>query len=530
LNDLVLDSTSLASPRIHQFRIDNPNRLLYNLPHDGQSSKSNGRLNRFFFAILILEIAFSVAHSLRQAARKQSSTEKKFDSDGNTIIRFSIIGESTTEPVYDQQLGDISWPAQLETKLNAYLEEKKIPYRASIRNLAQAATSSPFQFIKLKEDAGTHPPDVLLSMIGFNDTNRLWETQRSFLYRNSYLYRWIYWLQTAWFCKNCSSSDLSTPTPYLEAEPLPERTKSLMERARMVTAMFKDKIEAETTGAARKLVFINFRTRFEILLNNSSDTETPWISAAIADGLFHIFQQTIYENTDFQKEGYLYALNLLESHKDVVALNHGRTLEILCHLKSFLTQSCLDDLRTAFQNGLPLSSPLLAIATAQDDVDNDAFFRQLFSRLGYDLEFKTESIARLYYKRFADFANENDVLWFAIQYPTGAKDALKLFFLEESDFKGAAILDSFYSPPPNIVVPERFKNVVLVGNENFNDLVNESNTAEYFTDLYASRIGHRYGHTTAKGHAVIADNVLQALIDNWDKVESTVKRRRAANH
>lgn len=481
----------------------------------------------FALALILMEMTFVIGHHLRQsllATKSQEVAQTPKQIGSQTPITITVIGESTTESVFNEAGLDISWPAQMGRKLNAYFEAQNINAHAEVRNLAQAATSSPFQFTKLVNDSEAHPPDLVFSMIGFNDSGRIWNAQRGFIYRHSYLYRWLYWLQTAWLCPSCTSSDLThvyirTPPPAGHAKEVQQFQQSAENfRAKII-------LPSNDAETQKKLLkdYQDFVTSFKA---KTPEDLHDWINATAAAEIWSLYRNPNIKSNELSTKAFSYARSLLDSLKATLVTTDGETLQEYCNIKSALDENCLEDIRRAIEAGLPINYSLLQMAV-QHGAENNPYFVKIFERLGYDLQLQPNS-GHLYFRKIAEFVRDQGATWFSVQYPTGNREALKLFF-HQSD-KGGNPLSSknFYTPPPNIEVPPLFKDVILVGNENFNDIVNENNRSEYFWDMFALRYGHRFGHTTAKGHELIADNAMKALLENWNVVAAAIERRKKA--
>ncbi|MDX9731395.1 MAG: hypothetical protein RBT63_06455, partial [Bdellovibrionales bacterium] len=47
----------------------------------------------------------------------------------------------------------------------------------------------------------------------------------------------------------------------------------------------------------------------------------------------------------------------------------------------------------------------------------------------------------------------------------------------------------------------------------------------YFTDLFTHDHGLRFGHTTEKGHSLIAENLMKEFLLNWKTIEKRKDQR-----
>ncbi len=58
----------------------------------------------------------------------------------------------------------------------------------------------------------------------------------------------------------------------------------------------------------------------------------------------------------------------------------------------------------------------------------------------------------------------------------------------------------------------------MISNENFNQLCTLT-IGDCYIDLWTSQYGGRFGHTTPKGHQLIADNVYAQFLKNKTDIE-----------
>lgn len=110
-----------------------------------------------FFGIVLLEILLRVGGFAYLDFKDYQNRLDKGDEDTYRIL---CLGESTTE-----QGGVYSWPAQLETILNERIPGKKF----IVLNGGRSGINTAFLLLRLEDTLEEHKPDRVIIMIGAND-------------------------------------------------------------------------------------------------------------------------------------------------------------------------------------------------------------------------------------------------------------------------------------------------------------------------------------------------------------------------
>lgn len=471
--------------------------------------------------ILIVEVSLVAVSSYRKWRDRDVAEPPQAGLSNPPVLRIAVLGESTSAPASDQNNRRIDWPFQLENILNSELEAAKETYRVKIFNLARPATSSPFQLALLQERASELDPDVIVSMMGVNDSS-VENIERNFLYRNSFFFRLIYWSQVAWSCPRCYNTKMSGP----DFEETLDAPKKLEEEG---------KAEAESLQALRAadIASLSDLAKFQMKIRElqkryGKDSAHMNLSLGLQLLLLSSSPQIRDVKPDLEAALLAEAESLhLQSYTAMVTRVHW-SVEIFCHIMNRQKRQavCLEAIKRALANGAPATPRLLTVA-AYSGAAEDPDLQKVFRSVGFSVGRANERVRflRQTYRRLAEFANDRDALLFAMQYPTGSVEGLKFFFSDAPD-DGRTMQSVFYMKETDRSVEKRYENVIFVSNESFKWIVSSKNSSEYFTDYFARDGGLNFGHTTEKGHEVIARNISTALRTNWSDVVSVADRRR----
>ena len=468
-----------------------------------------------FFTLLLAEIGLRVAALVTTVEGLPSSAKDPGPTDQSEFVTIVTLGESTSAPQWNGER-HVEWPRQLEASLNSYFESQSSRTRVKVFNLAKAASSSPFQVTALRAFKAAEP-DVVISMMGINDAEVI-PLERSFFYRRSYLVRYLYWARAAWNCPGCYQFQALGDAPELPSW-LGKRDRHAYEDGLVLKA---DVLSRKDWEKVQKTI-ASLRERHV----------SKWLDAALAIKLFAASQHPALKSSDPA----LSAEILKESSKSIdrafteVSAHSSTLVEYRCHIENELGHSCLEILKSAFRSGLPLTPQLLTIASRQAGAEGDTEMAGFFNTAGFAMSNDSDTeTTRSSYRELGDLAGELRVPWFAMQYPTGSVDQLKLF-LRTGTRLGRFYSSKFFEKDSGLVTDTRYREVRFISNESFKDFVTPDNESEYFADFFARGSGLNFGHTTEKGHRVIAENVQKALIENWSEIEASMKARgRKWNH
>lgn len=475
--------------------------------------------------IAFLEMGIRVFFQFRHQPPTTYDVTTETPDPDHLLIRIVTLGESTTESVFENGV-DVSWPQQLETKLNNHLVRNKNPYRVKIVNLARSGTFSAFQVMSLQSVFSKNPPDIIVSMLGINDSNRL-PIEQDRLYELSYLVRFVYWSMIAYQCPNCYLRELGRSNAPVENQTqMHLATRQVSQR---LVSQFRAQLGVQTSEAANRSAFEDYKSKLAKAQNTHREAEHI-LNAESAVQLFSVVEMAGFQssNPTLSREILKFALGLMITHYEKTVLKEISYVQHICHIRYRLNgANCLEDLRKAIQNGVPVTYSLLKMSAVQEGVQEDPFFQTLFQSVGFEIDHTSTDAAATQnsYRAIGDFSNKHKTMWFAMQYPTGSIEGIKQYLSDEAPLTSKNFAEGFHQFKTTTPLLSRYKNVIFVGNENFNSLVSSENTREYFLDLFGMNQGLHFGHTTAKGHTVIAENIFQEIIKKW----KTIEERKSGN-
>ncbi|MDX9731604.1 MAG: SGNH/GDSL hydrolase family protein [Bdellovibrionales bacterium] len=478
-------------------------------------------LMRVLFALII-----SPAHEGETAALAASLKEIQ---SNPSVIHVVTLGESTTDKYHVVKDHDNSWPTLLERELNRHLQNLERPYSVKVTNLARGGTSSPFQAAMLRQTFSDGGPDVIISMLGIDDSNRV-TVARNPLHRSSYLLRFFHWANVAYRCPSCHFE--SPQQRGLHAHELTEE----QEQARLVAGASVDNLELTLGQAPKKSdrdqrlkeILSDFQ-QAHALLRETHKSEDAFIDAEVAGALFRLSQRTKLASLYPELRSSLleFASLLANSAYEQTVLVHPIYLQNFCLIEFHLNNhDCLNTSKIAFQNGVPITYPLLNALGSQKNAHEDPFFQAIFAKSGFQVHDGLLDAVSIQtnYQAIGDFALERDSLWFAMQYPTGSIEGLRQYLKDSKKHPPLSFAEGFYRNLSRDDLLPRYADVLFVSNANFNQVVSPENTDEYFVDLFASNRGLRFGHATEKGNALIAKNAMSQILQNWDLIENRKRR------
>ncbi len=483
--------------------------------------KTGKRLLVFLLGVIctavIAEGILSAANLINDSFRADANgLYRKFHSDPN-LIWIVALGESTTAPMFDRGSRQVDWPFQLERKMNEELQSRGEPNRIKVVNIARSGSSSTFQLGALREVVSELQPDVIVSMLGVNSST-VEHVERSFLYQNSFLVRLIYWSEIAWNCPRCYEIKSFAPEVFEQKSDVTERELAA-ESAGL-------KLLSETAIASEEGLS-GFIGKLQIVQKQYEDS-SALMNVAVANQLFIASRSLKVRDVKPLLEAKLLVAAqkiYLQSYDEMVKRIHP-FVKHFCHLQSRQQKQkvCLEAIKRALANGAEVTPQLLAIA-ARSGAADDPVLSEIFLNVGYrpGKEKLSGRVLEGIYRGLADYVRNNDLIWFAMQYPTGSTEGLKYFL---SNTPRTENFHSVFYTTKVHPVDERYRGVFFVSNENFNTLVSHDNETEYYTDYFAREGGLNFGHMTEKGYAVIAQNLSAEMIKNWSAIKDAVTRRR----
>lgn len=431
------------------------------------------------------------------------SVEPSSPHDENEF-RIVCLGESTTAPLYvaDQ---NIAWPGALEQKLNSL----RLGRRFRTITIAKHGTSTPFLLRDLERDIDMIDPHLVISMMGINDLSSLEYFQRDDWFGNLRTMKLAKWLMQSLrqrFQPELSpteSHDIYKAMLLIPPGSIRNTTHEMPKiQSHADLSLFRENVEKYVQSLPRRqryfvyeiatIGIFNLHSQDSVehklapalsreLQNTAIEMNRKWLSHYPAD-MFAVrfFIYTTIHRDDLQTERITYI------HQ---ALGHGGVLD--------------DALVSLIGNY------------------RDSKIQGEIQRFGIQSN-RTEtplSSTRTNYLRLARMLKERKIHYMAMQYPMANTSGLRAIFSSQPP-KMISYHDLISEPDIDNPVTPEFLHVLFVSNENFRDTVTHENEAEYFTDMFATNKQLRFGHTTKKGHDLIADNIIQVFRKNWDKLKT----------
>lgn len=413
-------------------------------------------------------------------------------------LRIVALGESTTAPTMeDGQF--VSWPEQLCEKINGWFLKEKIDRKCELYNLAKFGTFSPLLVSDLehaiRSGAFQQLPDIVVSMIGINDSGVSLRFAEDTIYKNSYFVRFVYWGLANFFCNRCY--ELSSMSDNRAA--LYNRGASNPNEDRITCGGEVDRVLNTKKLAARKSPEV-IRELYSLVKKTTQSQQEPNSCWTFWMGwLVSVPEDYAKISSDFIKQ----VSDIVDETIEVAGVRlyqSNRVLSSVCSIALWRyhydegKRVCRKLLLKAFKSGVRLSPENIQKLAAVDGKRDREFSEYLFwNHLSVDGD-STKSrwkVARRSYQNIFRLQNEFGFTVLAVQYP-----GMRLSLLKQN-LEG---LGSNSQP------------VYFTSNENFNSIVNDENRSAYFTDMFGRGAGYEFGHTTKKGHELIAENVMTTLV------------------
>ncbi len=461
------------------------------------------RLRRFIAFTLGLGFTLGILELGMRAASSSGDVKSEIGELPSNAIRIVVLGESTSIKMSENDR-DVSWPAVLERKLNALPEVKSSGREVRVINLAQAGTSSTLLVEKFEGALDRLRPDFVISMMGINDRLTLLPN-RSWLYNKSYLVRFLHWAWVDFTCDDCYRLDQDANA---------EKALGRWTPAQGDIQKFQLESAFATVDAINRLDQ-NFLALVQANPEQRTSLHLVWAIWLLEFSLRpDVISSEVQPVAAARERAFLLARANFSNARDEVLTRPG-SMRVACMLLMRLKEDteCVDLIFEGLKRGTPLTPDLLTIALIASRGDDPRVTR-LLAATGYKAVPENESLlgTRSAYRRLNQLAKESGFHWFAMQYPTGSVGGLQTMFdpAPDAEFlsKYRSFAAVFFHPQADVAQPSYRS---YISNENFRLLAAGENQKLYFSDLFARRQKMEFGHTTARGHELIADNALAAI-------------------
>lgn len=470
------------------------------------------------------------------------------------VLRIVAIGESTTAPyaALGERESDNSWPALLQPALEAEFQRLGLGIAVQVLNRGRSATSSGFLVESLAADIEELNPDIVISMMGVNDTNAF-PVKRSWLYQHSFLARFIYWSYRYSDCPRCFSYSMNGMGSLERgtSRPLTRRETSALE---IVLKRFENwKASSRKAEMLPEVIFGGLDEAKQVLKSRSmaSDFEPivklfagveifEWSTSGGASDEQPATERAKSEHTkservkpEDRREVLRFAGQLIREARAEVQKDFSEELVYYCHIQHQLAESCMSEMLLAFRSGVKPTTGLLNVLMYDSQSDNEEFLETMRA-LGWRLERHRSTLEltrESYLKLKALVADESKrrgrgLVWIGMQYPTGHVDGLvglmkadwKSLFSEQLSFKSCMLYRD-----PKTLSTKQAEDFYLVSHQNFSIKVMEKlKTPEgegyYFRDYFGRAMGLNFGHTTKAGADLIVENIVEQMRPFWPNV------------
>ncbi len=384
---------------------------------------------------------------------------KEFGSDispSENTYRILALGESTTEDG-----GDYSWPAQLERILND--RSNTIQFRVYNRGVGGANTT--FLLEKLKVDFDAYRPNMIITMMGTNDDN--------------------------------------CPIIYNE-ESIVIKLISLKEyRVFKLIKLLLNSINIEMKEDRQIENFLKkhnieyLKNNFENILENLLNEEEHYRLAEAAD--------QYYQRND---------LDLAEENaKRAIAKNPEQFGAYTILARIYIEKKEFKRAKEAYLMSISLAAPMDALVEiwkcCQDPEISTSEIEEIYREHGFHIKISPDIVLEDYksikshrkmwilanelrhrnYNKIYEITKNKRIKYKAMNYPTRNIDELKALFNGDED-------------------------ILFVSNEeNFKEALENGEYEDYFID----RCYRSFGHATAKGNELIAENVAEEILKDVRK-------------
>lgn len=442
--------------------------------------------------VSLLEGALRTFASMTAEKNAKSIDQLQISTDSKNNVqkrlRILVLGESTTAESHIDGI-DISWPEQARLVLQASNPQ----YKIEIINLAQPGTSTAFLAEELFRRFDEIRPQIIVSMMGINDFMAL--ALREPAWWNSLKFvHFFRWLIQFLGCEACFKVNDNSQPP---RRPLaPQSMNHLFAEINSSETLNSSRLDQLIKDFESELSQLQAQPQQQLFALTNLGTELAW------------FATRDHKNArQLRSSAKTFLLRALE-----IDPIEPWTVETLCLIQTPEESNCLRSVERMIQAGLPPSNSILRTAVFAGGSKSD-LIKEETRRRGLKIldSTPTYEVTKTIYRQIATFARSRGVPYFAMQYPTGSIDGTRSFFTKSNRHGFKKFGDSFYLNGLTDEIEPEFNHVIFVDNLNFNSPEVQNNKTEYFSDMFGRDQGLEFGHTTAKGHRLIAENIASAI-------------------
>jgi lysophospholipase L1-like esterase len=407
-----------------------------------------------FLSLLTVEVVLRfTAFSLMKGQEKDNDLIE----DGSFNIL--AVGESTTANLFSDESG-AAWPKQLRNRL------KQAGIKANVINIAKPAITTSEILNNIDQKIEKYKPKIIISMMGVNDYNefRIKKNTRF------------------WFIPDLNRLRIIQLFKYLSDETLRKK--------------LKPDSKGIDTDQLTHFIDLLKKKPFELAIN-LIEKEISHLSFS-EKGQFLKYLSDIFKKEGVDSRDYLLKRSFLL--RRIFKYTYDIELSIQQYLFSLLNRddykNCYKFMKQVDEDNIQLDyGNMMRMGECSVDGPEDFDDWKNFFRLqGYDLKKENNEllfpITQENYIKLVKKTKERNICLLSMQYPNVSVDKLKDFF-KESSIGPDLFIGNFYN----------FKRALIKHSEK-----------KIFTDRFAGP----FGHTTAHGHSLIAENAYRGVREILD--------------
>lgn len=440
--------------------------------------------------MILQSIGFFLSHD------QLAANENRLNSSQSSEFRILCLGESTTTASFADN-EDVSWPRLLEKSMNE--KSNELGFKTHVFNEAVPGTNTLMISMNLEALLDKYRPHAVVTMMGINDWNysaRL-RQETPFISRLQ-TYKVINYFfpftQSRFFVPGTQNEPMIDNSVIAKIENYilhnPPLTNAKLQT--LYQSLSSELKTDEERGVYHTSVAHTLnRLSLEFKLNRGE-----------AMNVCHQYLKDIYRESEIVEFTFFYLL--LCTSNDNSEMTRVAQLTMNHYKKGFkLNDQTVGQLLTQ-----PYLSP-----------DEYAKMLDLFG-LERNTDYRFPWTTQESYHNVARTLKARGILYFPMIYPTGNKNTLNML-LSNSKLMPNPLTSYMYLPESSSAMSADFKdNTFPVGNENFLKLC-KPEIGECYKDVWTTSFGGKFGHTTTKGHRMIAENLLAVILENKQRLYPT---------
>lgn len=421
-------------------------------------------------------------------------------------LKILIVGESTSAAHFAAS-EDLSWPRVFEKKINATSDS--LGFKAKVYNEAIPGTNSVMITLKIREWLEKYQPHIVVSMMGINDV----ATEDNVVESQS------------WYKKLAMKSKIfKTAKYFIESDRKPEPHVPRNDELSLAIEEFNNYLMKAKFFSTADLInyYIKYGQRLKM-------PELRGELASYIGSRMHEISWSGKNNGKKTSQSEAEILNIcydfLEQVYSVETAVGGTIYDqLLCgkyryEKWDYIFERAIELLRL----GKRLNDSSISLIIKTRPPQKQDVYKKLLEELNIkidDSEKKQQWSTQKSYQMLWAELKRKKIIYISMMYATGNVENLKRFFSSENIVPQSFVKFMYENPAP-VVLENAAEEIIFVSNQNFIELCDET-IGNCYTDMWTKRDGGRFGHTTTKGHELIAENIYQAVFKNKDIIKAKV--------